>query len=124
MARTANKDLIGVRWCRRAASHATGYDEPIGRMIFDEASTVAESGRAARAHPVRAASSFTLCIYGSKSPATSASWASTQQRCEPDGKKPFALVLPAISSFKEGGATSLYFWNPQSRSFERIWTSD
>ncbi len=45
-------------------------------------------------------------------------------RCGPDGKKPVVLNLPAIDSFKEGSASSLFYWKRDARSFQQLWTSD
>ena len=44
--------------------------------------------------------------------------------CGEDGKNPIALDLPAIDSFKDGSASSLFFWDRDARAFRQVWTSD
>ncbi|MEO6029357.1 MAG: hypothetical protein ABIR79_21035 [Candidatus Binatia bacterium] len=44
--------------------------------------------------------------------------------CGSDGKKPLWLDVPAIDLFKVGSASSIFYWDPKTRSFEERSTSD
>jgi hypothetical protein len=48
----------------------------------------------------------------------------TDTNCGTDGKRPFSVPHQAIGSFKQGSASSLFYWNAATQAFEQMWSSD